>query len=85
MQTELFHYNAILKASPDAEYISGGQLLIRWGKKTSNRTYLKRLRDNPALGFPKPRYFTGLTGFPSWKLSDIEAWEEARQGQKAAA
>ncbi|WP_457301567.1 hypothetical protein [Phyllobacterium sp. P5_D12] len=85
MQAQLFHWNAIYKALPDAEYISGGQLLIRWGKKTSNRAYLKRLRDNPALSFPEPRYLTGPTGFPMWKVSEIEAWEEAQQTRKRVA
>lgn len=75
----------ILKASPDADFISGGQLLLRWGKKTSNRAYLKRLRDNPALGFPEPHYLTGPTGFPMWKVSEVEAWEEAQQAQRTAA
>lgn len=78
-------YYLIMKAAPDADFISGGQLLIRWGKKTSNRAYLKRLRDNPALDFPEPYYLTGPTGFPMWKVSEVEAWEQLHYGQKAVA
>lgn len=70
------HYSIrpIRPASPDAEFITGGQLLLRYGKATSNRMFLTRLREGKQ--FPEPYYFGSN---PMWKLSEIEAWEQSRK------
>lgn len=68
-----------ISVSPDARYLTAGQIRERFG--VSDMFLWRAMRHN---GFPKPVRFGGPKSARHWLLSDIEEWERQRRLGAAA-